>query len=41
MFTGIICRDITLRMKMEFGRKENICLMKLNIIIIMKNLGIP
>lgn len=37
MFTGIIYMDITLRMKMESDRKENIYLMKLNTFIIINN----
>ena len=41
MFTGIICKDITLQMKMESDRKENIYLMKLNIFIITNNSEIP
>lgn len=41
MFTGIIYRDITLRMKMESDRKENIYLMKLNTFIITNNSEIP
>ena len=41
MFTGIICKDITLRMKMESDRKENIYLMKLNTFIITNNSEIP
>ena len=41
MFTGIIYRDITLRMKTESDRKENIYLMKLNIFIITNNSEIP
>ena len=41
MFTGIIYRDITLRMKMESDRKDNIYLMKLNIFIITNNSEIP
>lgn len=41
MFTGIIYRDITLRMKTESDRKENIYLMKLNTFIIANNSEIP
>lgn len=41
MFTGIICKDITLQMEMESDRKENIYLMKLNIFIITNNSEIP
>ncbi|MGQ7613046.1 hypothetical protein ACTGW6_00780 [Streptococcus suis] len=41
MFIGIICKDITLRMKMECDRKENIYLMKLNTFIITNNSEIP
>ena len=41
MFIGIICKDITLRMKMESDRKENIYLMRFNIFIITNNSGIP
>ena len=41
MFTGIIYRDITSRMKMESDRKENISLMKLNTFIITNNSEIP
>ena len=41
MFTGIIYRDITLRMKTESDRKENIYLMKLNTFIITDNSEIP
>ena len=37
MFTGIICKDITLQMKMESDRKDNIYLMKLNTFIITNN----
>ena len=37
MFIGIICKDTTLRMKMECDRNENIYLMKLNTFIITNN----
>ena len=37
----IICKDTTLRMKMECDGKENIYLMKLNTFIITNNSEIP